>query len=211
MTQPIALSLYARFDLADWTPFLLEAFHLYASQPFDVAVRDEGALAAAHSSALVIYLGAMSDPYAMTLNRHSRTTRVPLLLAQPASAHFRLGPLVMHGTLPCLQCYRELNRFLPFNGFTTDEAISAHPRTATAMNGFGKALVQAVNGFFHDPYSPLRQGKLIYAGAERNPDQSVSINVFKTVRNVRYAGCPVCSSWAFHPAEPYVAPTFATA
>ena len=168
MTQTLDISLCARPDLSDWQPLVVNAL-LECGQGFmQVAVQPANALNFLHKSALpnlVLYLGAMPDDQAMLLNSLCHAKKVPLLLAQPAINGFRLGPAVLQGKLPCLQCYREFNRFLPFNGYAFDESLAAHQADASFSRQFTSALAHAVMGFFQDAHSTLRQGKLLYFGA----------------------------------------------
>jgi len=145
----------------------------------------------------VVYIGALADDLAAHLNHVSHRQHIPLIFVTPSAESFQIGPAVLHGRLPCVECYREAHRFFPANGFEPQPARSPYPESDAAALAarFARAVAAFIAG---DPGSFLLRGEIAYL-------TPTTLRPQRTTRGWRYGGCPVCSAWAMHPSEVYVA------
>ena len=146
-----------------------------------------------------VYLGSLADDTAIHLNKVCHHQNISLVIVTPAAESFQIGPAVLYGRLPCVQCYQETSKFFPFNGFQRLSDASGAIYRKHSMAALSDRFACDLEAFIHgDTSSTLLRGEIAYLDPQTQAPQ-------RTVHGWRYGGCSVCSAWAYHPAEVYVA------
>lgn len=153
----------------------------------------EGPIQDTSGISLVIYVGGLMDDTAHELNKTCSKSATPLLVITPAKEVVCIGPLVLVGQTPCVECYQKNAEYLPYNGYDRP-----------ADNAFTDQQIELVMPHIESAVTAvlLQQDHLLYAGYTIEFDANGGET--KKSRGCRAGNCTTCSTWIAYPTESHL-------
>lgn len=159
---------------------------------FNIAIPSES-LSDATGVGLVVVIGGLTDPEVADLNHVCGRSATPLLIITPQKDKVRIGPLVLIRQTACVECYQEMAKYFPYNGYHTaaENAFSNQDIARVIPH-----IEQAVHAILFEQQHTLYQGFSL--------EYNILGHEVGRVRACRAGACATCSTWIYYPTESHL-------